>query len=67
MRRTWAGFTLLREIQLAEMRAIAREELGARRVGPTALAAALGLSSYRFKRFLNGAEIREHECNSVAK
>jgi hypothetical protein len=65
--RTWAGITLLREIQLAEMRAMAREELKTRRVGPTALAGALGLSSYRLERFLDGAELREHEFNSVAE
>ena len=34
---------------------------------PTALVGALGLSSYRLERFLDGAELREHEFNSVAE
>lgn len=58
MNRTWAGLSLLEEIQLAEMRAILAAPLVEKSISRKALAAELGISVYMLTSFLDGATLR---------
>jgi hypothetical protein len=66
MHGTWAGLSLLEELNLAELRAILAVPLDAKTTTRKVLAAEVGISVYMLTSFLDGGNLREPDYNRVA-